>query len=435
MSIAFPVLSVYDPAADSEGTLDPMGLYQIADQLATRLVPGVRERMQRIRFLTVISVGAVVAEDIPMDPEKSDVPPFLVWEWLVVEALIRHAENSTVDDSSLWGVPGTLVARRAIDSPGYLDARGYLKSPRIFGFHGVYKRLAVQLGLVDAYMNPRPLARQLVKAWAADIGQEIWGSLRPVWAQAIRHSLAAEPCRTRPKWNHSSWTKLAEVFWPNRIGPAERQLLTEMLFGESGAHSSRLTNIWDLHHEFTQQGTDLNDVTEEILLEKLREDLPAARPLLDAITTYENFCRGLQDAFDVIRFEAGSHDVLDIGEMAKHDAFCTSVESLDQRCAAARQRLYEFDAGMAALFDHRFGRFFTPVTAADMAQEICEHHQGTQRGKSTAGKRSWFDRLGNNRIFLRHQYRIDKHETAPGTFVHAYRGKPVGRFYHDLRAH
>ena len=434
MPISFPVLSVYDPVADSEGTLDPMGLYQIADQLATRLVPGVRERMQRIRFLTVMSVGAIVAEDIRVDPDKADVPPFLVWEWLVVEALLRHAESSGTDDGSLWGVPGTLVARRAIDSPGYLDARGYLKSPRIFGFHGVYKRLAVQLGLVDVHMNPRPLARSLVDAWAADIGTEKWGSLRPAWEQAMGSSLAVEPCRTRPKWKDASWTDLAEAFWPNCIGSAERQLLTELLFGDAGTQSSRLTNIWGLHHDLTEQGTELKDVTEEALHQQLREGLPAARPLLDAISAYENFCRGLQDAFDVIRYEAGLHDVLDTGEMAKHDPFCESIEALDQRCTAARQQLYEFDAGMAALFDDRFSRFFTRANSSDMASEICEHHEATQKGKSAAGKRAWFDRLGSDRIFLRHQYRIDKHENTPGTFVHAYRGKPVGRFYHDLKA-
>jgi hypothetical protein len=52
MTTTFPFLTSYDPPGTSEGTLDPMGLYQIADQLAVQLVPAVRERMQRIRFLT-----------------------------------------------------------------------------------------------------------------------------------------------------------------------------------------------------------------------------------------------------------------------------------------------------------------------------------------------------------------------------------------------
>lgn len=39
MPATFPFLTAYDPAGTSEGTLDPLGLYQIADQLAVQLVP------------------------------------------------------------------------------------------------------------------------------------------------------------------------------------------------------------------------------------------------------------------------------------------------------------------------------------------------------------------------------------------------------------
>ena len=34
MAVTFPFLSSYDPPGTSEGSLDPLGLYQIADQLA-----------------------------------------------------------------------------------------------------------------------------------------------------------------------------------------------------------------------------------------------------------------------------------------------------------------------------------------------------------------------------------------------------------------
>ena len=50
MATSLPFMTSYDPPGTNEGTLDPLGLYQIADQLAVQLVPAVRERMQRIRF-------------------------------------------------------------------------------------------------------------------------------------------------------------------------------------------------------------------------------------------------------------------------------------------------------------------------------------------------------------------------------------------------
>ena len=91
--MTFPKLSAYDPAAASEGALDPLRLYQIADQLATKLVPGVRELMQRIRFLTTIAVGVAFCEDIDGDLDQPHSPPLRIWDWLVVEALVRLAQD------------------------------------------------------------------------------------------------------------------------------------------------------------------------------------------------------------------------------------------------------------------------------------------------------------------------------------------------------
>ena len=161
MSIALPFMTAYDPPGTSEGSLDPLGLYQIADQLAVMLVPAVRERMQRIRFLTAMAVGAMVTEGLEDDPEQRDASPYLVWEWLVVEAIVRAVRAGKLN---VWGVPGTDVTNRALDTYGYVDARSYLKTARIFGFNGVYKRLAIHLGLVDVHLGPGPNAEGLVAA-------------------------------------------------------------------------------------------------------------------------------------------------------------------------------------------------------------------------------------------------------------------------------
>ena len=121
MAAAFPFLTTYDPPGTSEGSLDPLGLYQIADQLAMQLVPAVRERILRIRFLTAMAVGSLVIEDLEGDPRHPDATPYLVWEWLVVEALTREMG----DDPSIRGVPGTGVTRAALAQHKYVDARSY----------------------------------------------------------------------------------------------------------------------------------------------------------------------------------------------------------------------------------------------------------------------------------------------------------------------
>ena len=121
MAAAFPFLTTYDPPGTSEGSLDPLGLYQIADQLAMQLVPAVRERMLRIRFLTAMAVSSLVIEDLEGDPRHPDATPYLVWEWLVVEALTREMG----DDPSIRGVPGTGVTRATLAQHKYVDARSY----------------------------------------------------------------------------------------------------------------------------------------------------------------------------------------------------------------------------------------------------------------------------------------------------------------------
>ena len=116
-----------------------------------KLVPGVRERMIRIRFLTAMAVGALVTEGLQPNPRHLETPAFLVWEWLVVEAIMRVF----IDDpeQNIWGLPGSVVVRRALTQYNFVDHRNYLKTPTVFGFHGVYKRLAVHLGIVDTRMN------------------------------------------------------------------------------------------------------------------------------------------------------------------------------------------------------------------------------------------------------------------------------------------
>ena len=111
-------------------------------------------------------VGSFVLEDLEGNPRHRDASPYLVWEWLVVEALIREIS----DDASIRGVPGTGVTRRALAQHEYVDARSYLKTPRIFGFHGVYKPLAVHLGLLDVHLGPGPNAERLADAWARGRG-------------------------------------------------------------------------------------------------------------------------------------------------------------------------------------------------------------------------------------------------------------------------
>ena len=430
MPASFPFLTTYDPPGTSEGSLDPLGLYRIADQLAVQLVPAVRERMQRIRFLTAMVVGSFVIEDLEHDPRHRDADPYLVWEWLVVEALTQEMS----DDASIRGVPGTGVTRRALAQPGYLDARSYLKTPRIFGFHGVYKSLAVHLELLDVHLKRGPNADRLAAAWARDRGLGGIAGARPLWGRwqaAVRRSLNHAPPRTNALWNRSDWRELAQAFAPKAAGVEEKRLLGELLLSSGDRKLGALPELWRLQVNYYGNGA----LNEKELHVDLERHAPAYGALVEAIRAYEIFARGLQDAFDVLRAEAAGPDAggYEVPGIARNEAFRTSVHGLDERFAAAHRVLGAIaTAPVQNLFDERFGKLAEPMDPQTCARVLCEHHEGVQRAKSAEGKRPWFDRIGGDRIYIRPAYRIPQHEIAPERYLHSYRGGPIQRFREDL---
>jgi hypothetical protein len=431
MITSFPFMTSYDPPGTSEGTLDPLGLYQIADQLAVQLVPAVRERMQRIRFLTAMAVGSLVTENIQDNPAHRDASPYLAWEWLVVEAFTR----SRRDDPMLRGIPGSLVARRALDQFGYLDARSYLKTPRIFGFHGVYKRLATYLRLVDVHLNPAPNAERLVDAWARGLGRRGLRDAKPLlerWSAAVKRSISERPPRTKTNWVTGLWTELAEAFAPDRNRAREKRYLRNLLIGGGDRRLGALPAIWQIISE-----SDDEELPEESLHNLLEKREPMWAPLLQAIRTYEAFARSMQDAFDLLRAEASTMDAqgFDVPNISKNPDFKESVKGLHRRFEAAHTALGAVTTSSVAsqnLFDERFFAFAEPMDAGSCALALCTHHELVQQAKSAGGKRPWFDRLGENRIYMRYAYRQQVRDIQPNRYVHDYRSNPIRRFYEDL---
>lgn len=429
--ISLPFLSAYDPPGSSEGSIDPLGLYMLADQLATKLVPAIRERMQRIRFLTPMTVGAVVTEDLEANPRHPETPPYQVWEWLVIEAIVR----TRASDWDLWGVPGSDVTRSALSDHGYLDQRSYLKTPGVFGFHGVYKRLAIHLGLLDSNLHFRAArGEELIRAWSQDLGL---GRFDPShryytkWRKAVELSLRESPVRTRPGWTADDWRILAEAFLPDRLKFREKRFLKKLLFSEDDSSLEALTSIWEFF--------DRNEMNEEIderrIHSRLCKTAPRYTALLEAISAYEAFARNLTDAFDILRAEATHRDVsgCDLALLRKDDDFRLLADQVHTRYRNAARRMEEVDRSMWGRFRDRFACFADPMPPGNFAATLCEHHERIQRAKSREGKRPWFDRMGPDRIYVRQNYRIDRQELEPEMYVHGYRAAPIHRFRGDLQ--
>ena len=61
-----PLLTDDDPVESSEGGIDPLGTESLADTLAVKLAPGVRERQQHPRFLTATAVSLSLCGELVM---------------------------------------------------------------------------------------------------------------------------------------------------------------------------------------------------------------------------------------------------------------------------------------------------------------------------------------------------------------------------------
>ena len=424
-----PFLTAYDPPGSSEGALDPLGLYLIADRLATQLVPAVRERMQRIRFLTAMAVGCLVTEDVADGSSGEDISPYLVWEWMIIEAFDRTRRGS----AEIWGVPGTLVASRAIDQFGYIDSRSYLKTARIFGFHGVYKRLAHHLGIVNVNLDPSVLTEALVNAWAKTLGNSRSKDQIRKWSNAVRSSMSAKPhAKTATGFKRADWEELASAFLPGECSGQERDFLRKILLVADKNRIGALPIMWQLQDRFTHE-----TYCEEDLHTAVFDAASEFRPLLQAIKAYEAFARRLQDSFDLLRAEASKQDRIGfpIAAIAKDSDFISSMSDLDHYFAEAFQKLGNLDSLGTLLqnqFADRFKRFADKQSPEACAHQLCEHHAEIQKSKSEQGKRTWFDKLDSDRIYIRYPYRIRRQELKLEKYLHDYRAWPIRNFWGDL---
>jgi hypothetical protein len=252
------------------------------------------------------------------------------------------------------------------------------------------------------------------------------------WSKAVRRCLAEEPPRTTCGWKGADWAGLAHAFSPNTLKSRERNHLRNLLLGASAASLGALPVIWRLQSEF-----DDADFREEPLHRRLEKEEPRYAPLIGAIRAYEKFARSLQDAFDLLKAEAATFDAegFIVSEIAHDRDFLTSIDGLPTRFAEAHRALAGdgfAGRGLQASFDHRFGVFSEPLGPEAVAIALCAHHERVQKEKSVDGKRPWFDRLGGERIYVRHRYREPRRPPEPDHYVHDYRGKPIRRFHSDL---
>src|SRR5690606_31055103 len=115
-----------------------------------------------------------------------------------------------------------------------LAAATYLKSASVFGFHGVYRRLADAVGVLDEG-GLRELGEELLEVWAAEqalpgfnrTGQGAGERLRRDLTAAVADGLARGEVARGPRWG--GWRFFFDHLRPFGAGRRERKLLWRAL--------------------------------------------------------------------------------------------------------------------------------------------------------------------------------------------------------------
>jgi len=434
-----PMLSEADPAESAEGSIDPLGLYPIADALASRMVPGVRERQQHPRFLTVIAASlwlcSTFDDDVVADDGVSE--PWQVFEWYVVEGLAR----ATKDKSLLRGLPGRDKADKLRAEGVPMSARGYLKGPRTFGFHGIYRALAREIGVEQAG-RLGDAGFSILSAWEKD--QNLEGFLgsgdgpgrrhRERLRQAIADGLDAG-ATARKSWGqffvdhfgiYEAKSGEAEAIRAAIVAGDEsawvdghRGEIFEALTSESGQA------VWMKQRE-TDRPSERH--FHEWLIGGASEPL---RELLLAIACYEQFARYLQNALDACLAFMVQHRVrLKSAEIADLDAVKDAAANVAQVYPNVIDALSPL--GLVDRFTRSFEEFAEPVSPVEWAEQLLAFHTKVQSDKPPHGKAPWFDRFDDGSYLIRPGYIRDYQVRPVSEYVHAYRTNSLWSFADDL---
>jgi hypothetical protein len=429
----YPILTERDSVESAEGGLDPLGTEALADSLAVRLAPGVRERQRHPRFLTAMAVSVHVCSDFDEDRLAADgiSEPWQVFEWYMVEGLVRKVRSE-----DRIGLPGSQKADKALHDRVPLSAKQYLKAPSVFGFHGVYRLLCRTLGIEDDGRLGET-GYDLLNVWAEEQGlggfvgtgggpgRSVYGQMK----EAVEAGLEKGATARTGTW--AGWGVFADHLGLYGAGPNEAQFLwksllndqkgfrreiMETLVSPAGAETWRTTRSERQFHRHVRAAA--------------KNEL---RQLLDAIDAYETFSRLCQDAFQDCLYEmtrqGGKKTPLD--QLAVLPSVQVAASTVPDRSPEVLEKLEP--VGEAGRFRDIFSDLAERGSAAEWADRLIEHHRKIQRQKPPNGKNPWFERFDDGSLIIRPDYRTDRTGTHDDSYVHLYRTESLWQFARDLR--
>lgn len=428
-----PLLTLSDPENTSEGSLDPLGFYSISNHLATKLVPGLRERMSHPRFLTAMAAGAAVCRGFDEETVAVDgvSPPWQVYEWYVVQALVRTFDKDAPHE--IRGLPGSEKARKAMRDNVPLSAPRYLKTASVFGFHGVYRTLAEDIELTIEDMVGE-FGDRLLRIWEqeqslpgfytdnAGKGRDLCSRLKDAVTDGLKKGAVARG------WSWGVNTEIADVMAPYRGGRKETQAIYEALTSHGSPNRAAVIRFITSDRGETILKTTFSERT-------FHEELKTVAPvevavLLGAIDRYERFARLLQDAFDGALSQMSQTSQASVKGLAGVPEVKLAAAKIGDAFSMAAEHLASF--GESLSFETDFGAFAGKLSAPDFVTALLNHHKTIQKKKPPAGKRPWFEQTDRGDCLIHPPYRRTEGGRMDDRYVHAYRSWPLLSFMTDL---
>lgn len=424
--LELPYLTEAHPDLLGEGNLDPLGLVRVADRLAEELMPDMTARMQRVRFLTWIAAGALSIEGLHDVPAADRVTtPEIALEWNIVEVFARQR---SLPQAATQRLPGIAKARSAVARNARLDAPSYLRGPRVFGFFGVYRRLARGLGIIDDRDLLLTRGEQLLRSWEAEAPDvegfvdRRHGSPGGYLSKRLEEATRRALLEGRAVDNlHGVQDRLVQALRLDDIGRSERRVLMDGLRDPLRASRREVVDLLRRHDRGGSEADALADI-KGAASSRLRETI-------DAIEAYERLSRLLIGAFAAAQVISTSQGWIKADQVARHRAakraardvpmaFRTAVTLVEPFGAAADLDLQLGDVAMAAEGD-----------VGSFVDALLMHHERVQADKPP-GKRPWFERSERG-YYVRPPYRLD--DASQPDFIHPYRIEASRRFLEDLR--
>ena len=427
-----------DALANGGGSLDPMGLYAIADRMATTLVPGVRERMSNLRYLTASAYGAEVCQGMSDEPLiQARLEPYMALEFHLVSGWIQRFEKQEKEIAGLPGIQKSQECYRTRPKGELkLNPGRYLKTASVFGFHGVYRTLASDLRVVDAHYQLGATGEALVEQV-----QRLFESAGLSWKDHLdRMRQAVRATRiegqTSRQWGWKVHGVAAEILKPHNMSIREQKIIRDALFseGQLGRHEL-LSFLKSKEGQKAWVGENEIKVYKTFLKSSASDETENA---VKAILAFEAMAKLLHDAFHQVL----SH--VEQGAQVKTEKLCslTAVIVAADKVGERYQRVLETMslAGMEAERQKvegsfaEFGGLHGTGTAKARAflDAMIHHHQDVQKSKGRNGKQAWIRRSEDDRWYADVLGRSEQVDVETNAFVHQYRIRPLMSFLQTL---